>query len=522
MQTRTDIPAPLGGQRVSAPSHLEDKRFWRETQNAHFTVDRVTKAPGMGLFGAASEYPSSTTGLNGVPTYIDQLFDYDNNSALIVGTTNDLFWYDTLATGVKFTSLKGSLSVSADLSHFWHGTFFREHLYLTNGINEIFDLSMTSGSPTSPAGKLTGEYCQNIITFEDHLIQIAPGSASISRQMVKWSDKGTANFTGGDSGSKDFADNPDWLTAAALLGSHLALYKERGIILVSFVGSPYVFDFHTQVDGVGTLSAKGIVNLGDEHIFIGNDNIYVFNGLSIKGIGDYIWQDFFNDVHPRGWYAIQGFFIEEDALLMWLYPSKNQTIEASGQIAIIYDKALCYNMLTGAYWFRDLPQVTCAGYYFKSADISWATASGGWSSWGSIAWSGVRTQADAPSNLFGRYNQFIDEYDTTLYTIEGSDYETSIVSSSFRGDAGDGVYILDNIQFVLSSGGSTDFKVYIGVKFSEHEALTWKGPFSVLPNGKCYCRVAGAFFVLKLVSSSGVDVFSLTEYDPQISFMGKR
>lgn len=115
---------------------------------------------------------------------------------------------------------------------------------------------------------------------------------------ITWSAK--MNFHQWDAanggGYRILGDSPDWIQAMKRLGEYLIVYKERSIYIGSTTGlvdPPVRFDA-APGQGIGLASPNSIGDLGEEHIFLGWDNVYVFSVRQIKAVGAKVKDEMFH------------------------------------------------------------------------------------------------------------------------------------------------------------------------------------------------------------------------------------
>jgi hypothetical protein len=66
--------------------------------------------------------------------------------------------------------------------------------------------------------------------------------------------------------------------AAKRLGSDIVAYKERGVFVGRYSGAPVVWDFTPASEDVGCIGQDAIAVTSVGHVFVGSDNIYLFDG----------------------------------------------------------------------------------------------------------------------------------------------------------------------------------------------------------------------------------------------------
>jgi len=120
-------------------------------------------------------------------------------------------------------------------------------------------------------------------------------------------------------GYVDVDDVDGEIVAIRKLNDLLVVYKEKGIVAVTFTGGDTVFSKELITTKTGLVSPDSIVELPHSHIFIGEDDIYEFDGSSITTIGEPIKQYFFNTVNPSNKNKIIGYYDDEKNDVMFIY-----------------------------------------------------------------------------------------------------------------------------------------------------------------------------------------------------------
>lgn len=90
------------------------------------------------------------------------------------------------------------------------------------------------------------------------------------------------------------------LTAGARLGEYAIAYKAKSIYMGRYVGTPSVWDW-IQVPGgdAGCVGKEAICDIGGAHFFVGEDNIWVFDGTRPVPVADgQIRQWFYENSNP--------------------------------------------------------------------------------------------------------------------------------------------------------------------------------------------------------------------------------
>lgn len=132
-------------------------------------------------------------------------------------------------------------------------------------------------------------------------------------------------------------DAPGPIRALRRLGSNVAAYKDNAIFLGSYVGPQSgVWQWSLVPGDIGCSSQECVVNIGTAHLFIGETDIYAFDGSRPTPIGAPLREWFFARLNRAYQYRIAAMHDRPNGLVYWFYPS---TASASGAL----DEAIVYN-----------------------------------------------------------------------------------------------------------------------------------------------------------------------------------
>lgn len=295
----------------------------------------------------------------------------------------------------------------------------------------------------------------------------------------------------GQAGYLNLSDGVDWIQNGAMLGNYLVVYKERSINTFSYVGGDEIFQQRPSITGIGLLAPGGLCNLGDEHIFIGPDNIYSYDLMEQKIAGDDIAKEFFRLLDPGYTDNITNFFIEESTLLYFGFTSINSVDHTN-------DMALVYNTDTKAWSIRELP-MTGFGYWSKNTDDAWDNDEAAWDS-DDTTWDDSRDLQNSPTNLCGDAAGYIYEFGG--HSKDGADIAFSIESGLISFDEPTLLKRLKRIQFMVSREGDYNMTVEIGTADNVDEPVIWRQTrymsLSRTTPPWVDCDVTGRFFAIRL------------------------
>lgn len=270
------------------------------------------------------------------------------------------------------------------------------------------------------------------------------------------------------SASGRLVSTPGELLAGGRLGEYAIAYKEKAIYVGQFVGAPAVWDW-TQVPGgdAGCVGIDAWCDIGGAHFFVGQDNIWVFDGSRPVPIATPCRQWFFDNSSPTYRYKTQCVFDRQNNAVWIFYCSTGATTP---------DAALVYHIQTKQWGLATIAvesalNYVAAGVTIDDLDDFSATIDGlsGYS-------------FDSQFWLAGGRSLSIFNASHQLQSVTGA----TGASSFTTGDAGDdeGVTLLSKIRLRFAPGYKpTTATVTTYTKMNEGDDLTSVGT-STIDNGK--------------------------------------
>jgi hypothetical protein len=364
----------------------------------------------------------------------------------------------------------------------------RNTYYFTDGANAIqtWDGSGTPTYTSNLAGVENGDdivdvtlsadlLAKYIRAFEGFLVvaYLTENGTAIP-QKIRWSQYD--DFTKWDNESDGTGqagwflfESPDWIMGLHQLKRELLIYRERSIEAMSYIGPPDVFGFRRAETGTGLVAPRAIVDFGDHHLFVGPDNVWEYNGISLVPIGDPIKDELFDVIDPSQLSNITCFFMEEKDEVWISYSTTGSRV---------HDQAYVYNTLFKK-WSgpRDI-DATGYGYYNRQATTTWDNWSGTWDGGSAASWDSRAFLANAPLNLMGNDDGLIFEVDE-IATKDGSTiskrYESKLTDCGMPGIT----KRLQRVKIDMEEPGAATLEVYVGTATSAGDEIAWNGPETV-------------------------------------------
>jgi hypothetical protein len=215
-------------------------------------------------------------------------------------------------------------------------------------------------------------------------------------------------------------DTPGQVNAARGLGPDIVVYKDNSMYYGTYQGPPIVWAMNLISNQIGAPCQEAVVSIGTAHIFMGNDNFYLFDGTRPTPIGDAVKQWFFKDRSPWHKQTVRSVHDRVNTCIYWYYVSNR----SQGNI----DSCLVYHYKTGQ-WGRANRAIEC-GIDFVSGKITW-------SSLGDLA----RTWHDLPKVTWDSHfwtnvalHPSIIDTTHTVRTLTGVAQSSSLTTGDFGDD----------------------------------------------------------------------------------------
>lgn len=289
---------------------------------------------------------------------------------------------------------------------------------MTNGIDPIKKWT-GSGAISNlisdyPAG-VSALLCKHLIEFKDHLLILdVYEDGDRYPQRVRWSDTADPeDFLNGNASYQDLT-GADWIqTAVKFKGDYIVVFKERSIWVGMATGESDIFQFDQKVTGAGCAAPRTVESLGDEIIFLGWDDVYVFNGIDYESVGEAVRDEIFDTMNPQQIAKCFGVIIEEQKEY-WLFAPHSTEDYCDRTWIFNYDRNKWTKGKTADF-------ISMYGYYEKQSQLTIGELTG---TVGQQTWRiGDRTTLQAmPVTLLGDVDGYVYEYDT----LSNDDNDTAI------------------------------------------------------------------------------------------------
>lgn len=294
--------------------------------------------------------------LGGPCSLIDELIRFDETRILLVGGPSQIFTYHA---GTKtLTDISTPFTFTANRDNPWWSFFYNDFLYIVNKRDGLFktDGSSMTRLGAAPKARIGG-------VLNDHLLLFNILDDTNDRpQRFQWAAEGSDTdwfaTPNNDAGSFEITDEGDVGVGMLPLGNDIILYKDRTIIPVTFIGGNEVFGRRTTLNGIGLIGSYAVVDIGDEHLLMGNDQFYGYRGGQDLDpeIGLAVRDLVYPQLHPLLKGRSRSLFIEESHEALFMYPTVDATEDPN--------RCIVYN-IEEKQWYGPFP-IECSMTGFTS------------------------------------------------------------------------------------------------------------------------------------------------------------
>ena len=272
-----------GGLRLDIPSTLMKSSFSTGLRNVKVTKEEITTRDGYEVLGDNLPLDSPVTTLR-------QFTSYDGDIHTVAFTHDDILRLDP---DNNWVSILGTNNWTSDYTLPARTAFINNTLLATNFNNEMVEWDGEASS-VNTISNASSYRAKDLVPFNYRMLygHMEENGEPVP-QRVRWTEIGTYdNFTDGYAGFVDLVDTPGSIVAMEPLGESMVIYKDDSIVMCNWVGGKNVFSFETRVSHVGLVAPRGVVNLGDRHLFLAQDNIYEFTGgRTVQPVGEQIQKE---------------------------------------------------------------------------------------------------------------------------------------------------------------------------------------------------------------------------------------
>jgi len=243
-----------------------------------------------------SSLPLEVNLSNDASENLNNIFAAKNNTTtlLFASGATKLFRYNSATTNLTDVSKSGGYSTATGERTFF--TQFGNTVITANGADKL--QSWVIGTSTAFADVAAAAPTAHYVTVVRDFV-VAANEVSYPNR-VYWSDiNDETDWTPGATSQSDFQDLADGGDVMGISGGEFGLIlTERSVVRMSYIGSPFFFQFDTIARGLGCITPNSICQYASTTFFLSDDGFYSCDGQAVKAIGsEKVDKFFFADVN---------------------------------------------------------------------------------------------------------------------------------------------------------------------------------------------------------------------------------
>jgi hypothetical protein len=422
-----------------------------------------------------SALPLETNLSNAASENLNNIFAAKKNavSSLFCAGSTKLFKFNQADNDLDDVSQSGGYTTATGERFYF--TQFGNVVVAANGTDKLQGYSL--GSSTLFADLDAAAPTARYVTVVRDFVVAANEVSNPNR--VYWSDINDetdwTSGTGSQSDTQDIADGGDIM---GITGGEFGLVlTERSIVRMSYIGSPFFFQFDNIARNIGCLTSNSITQYGANTFFLSDDGFYMCDGQSVKAIGtEKVDRFFFEDIELAKLNEMSAAIDPVKNLVIWNYTNQSNT-----------RKQLIFNWQLNKWSYADLDVDYINSVYTPSTTLE------GLDIFGSL--DSLPASLDDRSWVGGAL-LFAGVRDAKIVTFTGSNKTATLVS----GDIGlQGAQSVATLAKPLVDNGSA--AVGIASRINLNNTLTFSSNVAADAEGRVGLRSAGRYHRVRVVPS---------------------
>lgn len=247
-------------------------------ENLAYTYNVVPAGVGYNPFPTAVDYSNSASeNLNSV---IAGRFSATTN--VFAGGATKLFKFDSSDLSMDNVSKSGNYSGVER----WNFVQFGNTIIAANNVNKL--QGYTLGSSTTFDDLNASAPVAEYVTVVRDFVVAANLDSGTNANKVQWSDiNDETDWTPGATSQSDSQYISDGGNIHGITGGEFGLILlDRAIVRMTYIGSPYFFQFDTIAKGLGCVEGNSVTKYGNTTYFLGEEGFYACDGSTVTPIGN--------------------------------------------------------------------------------------------------------------------------------------------------------------------------------------------------------------------------------------------
>lgn len=260
-------------------------------ENLSYVYNVVPAAVGYTPFPSAVDYSAAASeNLNSV--FAGR---FSSTTNVFAGGATKLFKFDSSDLSMDNVSKSGNYSAVEK----WNFVQFGNTVIAANNVNKL--QGFTLGSSTLFADLAANAPVAEYVTVVRDFVVAANLDSGVNANKVQWSDiNDESDWTSGATSQSDYQIIADGGNIHGITGGEFGLVLlDRAIVRMTYIGSPYFFQFDTIAKGLGCIEGNSVTKYGNVTYFLGEEGFYACDGQTVTPIGnEKIDRWFWSNVNP--------------------------------------------------------------------------------------------------------------------------------------------------------------------------------------------------------------------------------
>ena len=294
---------------------------------------------------------------------------------------------------------------------------------------------------------------------------------------------------------QDLEGSGGWVQAIIGNQERGVIFQERAIWLMSYVGSPVVFQFDQVEDARGAYCPRGVISVGNIIYYIADDGFYAYHaGQSIPIGNNKVDETFIDDLDDSYLHRVTVAAVPNHKIIIWSYPSSN-SVDGTP------DKCLLYNWSIGKWAFAEFNhelifRAQSLGLTLDGMDASYPQLDQ------------IPFSLDSKIFMGGALELAAFDTDHKLAYFTGTSQDATFETGEFQLFKGQRAEI--NELTPLVDGGT--HSVQIGTRETQAGTFSWSSEINEESSGKCSVRSNSRYHRIRVkntgdfVNAIGVEV----------------
>jgi hypothetical protein len=520
----TMLPIRLSGvvSEYDAPAFDSPPDAWTIAQEVHFrqaAAERVLQA--RRIYGNT---PSNVHPLHMRNSY------FDGTNSWIVGTSTQLRCVQPDGTYTVISEV-GNEPATTKASD-WSSCELNGIPVVNYGGDPVYWLRNPAADSVALPDWPAASTCKVIRAYKNYLIALNVFDGSAYPSLIRWSDAAepgtvptswTPSITT-DAGEFSAGGVNEGITDGLALRDNFMVYKPHSTFVMQYVGGNAIMAIRLLSDTMGCLSTNCVAELNGNHIVLGQGDVYITDGQSIKSLVSQIVRvDLFRRMDPE-------FFTESYVVS---YPTQNEVWICIPEVGERYATlALVWHASTGKFSYRNIKygnaaiggcphiafgnigEILTGEVNWDDRTTNWNTDTTNWNTFASIpAVNGLvaaRLQESSGSCLL--------ELDAAAGTETSLSLRPVVLYKAML-DFGehDSVKHINELWPRITGIAGTLLSVQFGMQMESDDEVSFGPSFDYVigTTKKIDCRLSGRFLSF-LISSADLGVWRLTGMDVNV------